>query len=151
MNNENVVRNWIRGHKSCGKSSNGNLSYNHNDLYSYRTIVARKYRGGQVVVTSHRYSATTNGKHLLHVRRLLSNDDYYVTCEIDDLSNSYDFDDVRSQIVADYDLKIKAERLRISRAKKHTDDFYLKQLLEKREKLTTKNISIVEGNHEARI
>ena len=59
---------WAQQSKASGKSGNGNLSFEGQTLYSYRTPIGRfvaTVDGRRaVLVTSNTYSVTTSGKHM---------------------------------------------------------------------------------------
>ena len=57
MRNITVIENFIRGLE--GKSSNGNLRTNGNELVNYSTVIAR-HNGNVIYVNKERYSKTTS-------------------------------------------------------------------------------------------
>jgi hypothetical protein len=69
FDNGMVAHVWAQRSQSSGRSHNGNFSFKNNTLYSYSTPIAkfiRDERGNHraTLVTSHRYSMTTSGKHM---------------------------------------------------------------------------------------
>jgi hypothetical protein len=67
--NHQIAHEWMNsGLDGRGKTSNGNLSYRDNCLFSYDTIIAQKVTNDRqeraVLVTTQTYSTTTSGKHM---------------------------------------------------------------------------------------
>ena len=69
-NNSNVAHVWAQQNGSEARNGKNNFYTRGRSLYSYNTEIAR-FIDGRAVYTSHRYSATTTGKHLIHVPRAL--------------------------------------------------------------------------------
>lgn len=59
---------WAQQNKASGKSHNGNLSFNGETLFSYRTPIGRFVQTNDarraVLITSETFSVTTSGKHM---------------------------------------------------------------------------------------
>lgn len=90
MRNSQVAHIWAQNNNTSAKTGNGNFSCSSGLLFSYSTVVGKFY-GNIAVYTSHRYSATTTGKHLNAVHGALQGTENYQTAfKIKDLPDTWE-------------------------------------------------------------
>lgn len=73
FDNRQCAHVWAQQNQERGKSSNGNLWFENQTIYSYSTPIA-KMHGDIALITSNTYSVTTTGKHMPTVHRAVRYD-----------------------------------------------------------------------------
>jgi hypothetical protein len=119
--NAGVARSWARNDGQEAKSGNGNFWHNGaGTLYSYRTPIGRIVPGGLTsgwvyLITSERYSVTTQGKHIGPAHRATG----YKAFSVPDLGLGTGGVNHGANL-AHYAGLIEAEEQRLKRARTHT-------------------------------
>lgn len=77
FDNDQVAHVWAQHSQSEGRSNNGNFWFRDNDIYSYRTRIARLVHSPitgapAYLITTRKYSVTTSGKHMPAIYRAIS-------------------------------------------------------------------------------
>jgi hypothetical protein len=70
LTNKQVAQRFLQGKTAHNRS----MSTDGKTLYSYQTGIAKRFKNGEVVVNTTRYSATTSGKHHPALRSALASE-----------------------------------------------------------------------------
>lgn len=135
--NHGVAKAWAEGKQTEDRSGNGNMSHNGcGTLFSYSTPIGRRLEDahGQpaFLITTKRYSVTTQGKHIGPAHRATGYKAFSVPFLGLPFGRATDMAEVHAGNLADYDERIEEERQRIKRARKFKSQGHLYRIIEEK-------------------